>query len=218
VYERQRFPHVRGTRGTEENLGCRKIARVPRAHTAVPAGSMKLAAVESDAQLRSRCLASSAVAIPTFIAHFPALLSPHSMARTAGDFSEPKSLRLKPLVSHRVTVVPEKKRVVGVAAVYTYATLLIAPNICSLLGVAQSVERPATGLELQPRSGQDLTLLHVVQTGTGAPSASYSTDTGSKSGLSVKLATCLHVVPRSRIRRHIHSFPPYFFMLRCLIS
>jgi hypothetical protein len=58
---------------------------------------------------------------------------------------------------------------------------------------------------------QDYSLLHVVQTGSGAHPASYPVGTwgffpGGKSGKDVKLTTHLHLLPKSRmVELYLHS-------------
>jgi hypothetical protein len=69
---------------------------------------------------------------------------------------------------------------------------------------------------------RDLSLLHGVQTGSGAHPASYimgieGSFPGDKSGCCVKLTTHLHLMPRSRmVEIYLHF--PYVFMTWCLIN
>jgi hypothetical protein len=84
----------------------------------------------------------------------------------------------------------------------------------------QLVEKRAAGWTVRVRlpAIQEFSLLHSVQTGSGANPRSYPNGTGGDFpwGLSdrgVKLTTHLHLVPRSRMVKH-----PYVFMALCLFN
>jgi hypothetical protein len=69
---------------------------------------------------------------------------------------------------------------------------------------------------------RDFSLLHDIQTGSGAQLAPYPMNTGGcfpvgKANLGVKLNTHLDIMPRSRMMALYHRFL-YVFMAWCLIS